>query len=183
MATVNPNVTPSVSIAASSTTICSGTSVTFTATPTNGGSSPSYQWKVNGANVGTNSSTYTTTTLANGQIVTVVMTSNATCASPTTATSNSIVMTVYTGSPTINSGNGPTTKPTISPSGSICPGPAATGITFTKPSSMGNAASYTWHLPPGFVITAANADSSIITVSVPGPGALEPKQPTSNSHG
>jgi hypothetical protein len=49
---------------------------------------------VNGSNVGTNSATYTTTTLTNGQIVSCVMTSNASCASPATATSNSITMTI-----------------------------------------------------------------------------------------
>ncbi len=94
---------PSVSIAASSTTICAGTSVTFTATPTNGGASPSYQWKVNGNNVGTNSATYTTTTLANGNIVTCVLTSNASCLSTTTATSNAITITVSSAvTPTIS---------------------------------------------------------------------------------
>ena len=58
---------------------CAGASATFTATPTNGGTTPSYQWKVNGTNVGANSSTYTTTALTNGQSVTCVMTSNAGC--------------------------------------------------------------------------------------------------------
>jgi len=91
-------VTPAVSIAITSGTnpSASGASVTFTATPSNGGTTPSYQWKVNGSNVGTNSATYTTTTLTNGQIVSCVMTSNASCASPTTATSNSITMTITT---------------------------------------------------------------------------------------
>lgn len=88
-------VVPSVSITSTATTITSGTSVTFTATPTNGGSGPTYQWKNNGSNVGTNSTTYTSSSLVNGDVVTCVMTSNDACASPTTATSNSITMTVY----------------------------------------------------------------------------------------
>ncbi|MDB5273829.1 MAG: hypothetical protein JWO58_2196, partial [Chitinophagaceae bacterium] len=89
-------VAPSVSIAASpSGAICAGTSVTFTPTPTNGGTTPTYQWKVNGVNT-TTGATYTTTTLTNGQSVTAVITSNATCISTTTATSAAVVMTVNT---------------------------------------------------------------------------------------
>jgi Dockerin type I domain len=94
--TINATITPSVltAITSGSQTICAGASVTFTATPTNGGT-PSYQWKLNGlTNVGTNAATYTSTSLANGDIVTVVMTSTATCPSPTTATSLGITMTV-----------------------------------------------------------------------------------------
>ena len=87
-------VVPAVSISPSSSNICSGTSVTFTATPTNGGAGPSYQWKLNGSNVGTNSTTYSNSGLVNNDIVSCVMTSNASCASPTTATSNSTTMTV-----------------------------------------------------------------------------------------
>lgn len=97
--TVNASVTPAVTIAITSGTnpAASGTSITFTATATNGGTAPSYQWKVNGTNVGTNAATYTTTTLTNGAVVTCVLTSNATCAVPATATSNAITMSITGG--------------------------------------------------------------------------------------
>lgn len=93
---ITRSVTPAVSIAVNGgySSICAGTSTTFTATPTNGGASPSFQWRINGNNVGTNSSTFITNALTNGQVVSCVMTSNAACASPTTASSNSISMTV-----------------------------------------------------------------------------------------
>ncbi|MEN9908113.1 MAG: hypothetical protein RLZZ540_1262, partial [Bacteroidota bacterium] len=89
--TVNPNLPASVSILASpSGAICSGTSVTFTATPTNGGATPSYQWKLNSGNVGSDSSTYINAALVNGDVVTCEMTSNATpCLTGSPATSNS----------------------------------------------------------------------------------------------
>jgi hypothetical protein len=68
------NLTASVSITSSDAdnVICSGNSVTFTATGLNGGTAPTYQWKLNGANVGTNSATYTTTALTNNAVVTCV---------------------------------------------------------------------------------------------------------------
>ena len=94
--TVCRAVTPSVSIAITSgaQTICSGTSVTFTPTPTNGGL-PTYQWQKGGVNInGATGTTYNSTSLANNDAITVIMTSNATCVSPTTATSNTITMTV-----------------------------------------------------------------------------------------
>lgn len=92
---VGTSVAPTVNISAvPAGAICTGTSVTFTATATNGGSAPFYQWKVNGINSGTNSSTFTTTTLGSGDVVTVQLTSNATCAVPPTATSAGIATTV-----------------------------------------------------------------------------------------
>src|SRR6476620_585261 len=70
--------------------------MSFVATPVNGGPSPSYQWKVNGKDVGTNSYIFTTTTLADADIVTVVMTTSADCSTQPTAESNRIVMKVNT---------------------------------------------------------------------------------------
>ena len=84
-----------VAISTPSTTICSGNNVTFTATPTAGGSTPSYQWRINGINTGSNSplnSTFTSSTLNANDSVTVVMTTNNSCVQ--TATSNAIVLTV-----------------------------------------------------------------------------------------
>ena len=139
-------VTPSVSISSTDTTICSGTSVTFTPTPTNGGTSPTYQWKVNGSNVATGA-TYTTSSLTNGQTVTCVMTSNEPCASPTTATSNGITMTVtpsVTPSVSISSGSGTT----------VCSGAS---VTFTAvPTNGGTTPSYQWKVNGSNVGTNSN---------------------------
>ena len=94
--TVNPSLPASVTISASTaSTICSGTSVTFTATPTNGGATPIYQWKLNGLNVGTNSVTYTNAALSNGDTISLEMTSSATpCLTGNPATSNTVTMNV-----------------------------------------------------------------------------------------
>ncbi len=91
--TVNSNTPPTVSISASTTTACQGQTVTFTATPGNA-VSPSYQWKVNGQNAGANSSVFSINTLNNGDVVSVVLTTSAQCASPNFAVSNEIVITV-----------------------------------------------------------------------------------------
>src|SRR5690606_21468748 len=88
--------TPTVSISASTNSICPGTNVTFTATPSNlGGGTASYQWKKNGSDVGTGT-TYATTSLANDDVITCVMTVAGGCVSPNTATSNGITMIVNT---------------------------------------------------------------------------------------
>lgn len=99
--TVTQTVTPSVSILLSSGSnpMCAGSSVSFSATPVNGGSNPSYQWQVNGVNVGTNSQLFTSNSLTNSATVVCVLNSNATCASPTTATSAAINMTVNSTAP------------------------------------------------------------------------------------
>lgn len=143
--TVNPVLTPSVSVTPSASTICAGTSVTFTAAPTNGGT-PSYQWKLNGGNVGTNSATYNNAGLAQGDVVSCVMTSNATCASPASATSNAVTMTVNS-----------TLTPVVSVNASattICSG---TNVTFTANPTNGGTPTYQWQLNGGNV--GSNSDT------------------------
>lgn len=93
----NPILVASVSIAAiPSGSICSGTNVTFTATPTNGGLSPTYQWKNNNSNIlGATNVTYASSSLANNDVITCVMTSNASpCLTGSPATSANINMSV-----------------------------------------------------------------------------------------
>ena len=92
---VNPNVSPSISIVASTNFVPLGTPITFTATPIYGGANPQYSFTVNSVVVQTGSSnTYTTSSLTNGQYVYCIMTSNAACVSPNNATSNLIYYTV-----------------------------------------------------------------------------------------
>jgi hypothetical protein len=82
--TVNPTLVPAVSITANpSGAICQGTNVSFTPSPTNGGT-PSYQWSLNGGTP-TIASSYSSATLANGDIIRCTMSSTATCASPSSA--------------------------------------------------------------------------------------------------
>lgn len=87
----------SVSIETPFITICSGTPVTFSATPTNLGT-VSYQWKKNGTNVGTNLANFKTTELQNGDEISVTSTSTCTGVGP--LTSNKISVTVGDGIPT-----------------------------------------------------------------------------------
>ncbi|MCX6267403.1 MAG: T9SS type A sorting domain-containing protein [Bacteroidetes bacterium] len=82
-----------VSIVASVNPVCAGNFVTFTATPSNGGNLPSYQWVVNGTNVGTNNATYTYVPADNDEVKCRLV-SNATCVSGNPATSNTITMIV-----------------------------------------------------------------------------------------
>jgi hypothetical protein len=91
---VNP-IVANVSISANpGGAVCVGTSVTFTATPVNGGAAPSYQWKLNGGDVGTNSNTYTNSSLNNGDQISCELTSNAACVSGNPALSNVLTMIV-----------------------------------------------------------------------------------------
>lgn len=61
---------------------CAGNAVTFTAYPVNGGSSPSFQWLVNGLPLPAEDSESITTVFAAGDTVSCQMISNSTCSFP-----------------------------------------------------------------------------------------------------
>ena len=108
---------PTISITANpALPVCAGTSVTFNSTITNGGPSPSYQWKKNGSNVGSNSPTYTYVPV-NGDQVWCVLTSNAPCLATNTATSSTISMTVNAL---------PSVGATVTPNAIVCAGTSVT---------------------------------------------------------
>ena len=148
--TVNPIVTPSVSIVADQTTICPGATVSFTATPVNGGSNPAYQWKINGVNAGSNNPTFTTSSLLQGDKITVVMTSSIPCASPTLAASNEIIITVNPGTPAIPGA--------ISGLNPACPD--LTNQIYSVAAVPGTT-SYNWTVPIGWSITSGVGTNSI----------------------
>jgi gliding motility-associated-like protein/uncharacterized repeat protein (TIGR01451 family) len=142
---VNPNLPVSVLVGASANPVCAGTSVTYSATPTNGGTTPVYQWKVNGTNVGLNNSTYSYIP-SNGDLVTVILTTSVSCSSGSPAISNIVGMAVNA-----------ITIPTIAGSTTACN--KSVGNVFTSQAGMTN---YVWTVSAGGSITAGLGTNSII---------------------
>lgn len=148
---VNPTVTPSVSIAVTTGTnpTCTGNSLTLTATPTNGGASPTYQWKNGATNIGTGA-TYSNSSIADGSSITCVMTSNASCVSPTTATSTPIIIT----------NNTPAQPSVISGTTNITPPQSGIAYSVTNVSGV----SYTWTYSGTGVSVASGQGTNSITL-------------------
>ena len=167
---VNAPAQVSVSIAASANPVCANTSVTFTATPVNGGASPVYQWKKNGANVGTNSPVYNYTPAnalpAFTETITCTLTSSLGCITGSPAVSNAILLAVnpYTAS--------------IAVSASANPVMAGTAVTYTATVVNGGPAPiFNWKVngvdagtnSPTFTYSPANGDVifCLLTSSAP----------------
>jgi len=158
---VNPTVAPGVDITTGiGDTVCSGTLTTFTPVPTNGGSSPTYVWNINGTDVATAGSySYTP---ANGDLVKVTMTSNAGCATPATA-SHTTTMTVW-------AQQLPSVSVAINPKDSVCLGDAAT---FTAVADYGGSApTFIWsvngspaHTGPSYMMAPSNGDVIAVTMT------------------
>ena len=173
-------VVPSVSISsnAASNTFCTGQTVIFTATPVNGGSSPSYQWKKNGSNIGSNSPTCTYNSLNNNDVITVVMTSNLPCVSTATATSNAVTMINGTAAASVNLSASAT---------SSCSGNT---VSFTAiPVNGGSSPTYQWKLnnvnigtnAPTYSSSSLNNSDQVKVVMTSGIGCATPNPATSNT--
>ena len=89
--------TPVVSLPSVYDSICTGANGKFTAILNNGGSKPIFQWKLNGNNVGTDSVSYSYSPVHNGDKISCIVTSNASCAFPKIATSDTLKMGIYSG--------------------------------------------------------------------------------------
>ena len=116
---------PTVSIFTSSFNICAGSPSLVIATASNGGSSPTYNFLVNGTSVQNSiSNTYTSSSFHNADVVTCIVSNGV-----LTATSNTIIYTVRT-VPTVATITGITTNCTIGSSTNLsC---ATTGGTWTS---------------------------------------------------
>lgn len=131
-----PLVTPAISIAVSQNPVCIDTLVKFTATAVYTGTAPQYTWQVNGSSVGSNSTTYSSASLANGDLVSCILNSNVACPTNAVANSDTIAMVV---NPTII-----TSLAVFTPDNPVCSGTIAR---FTAAGVNGGAApGYQWLL-------------------------------------
>jgi gliding motility-associated-like protein len=128
---------PTITISPVSLDTCQGAAVTYTATITNGGISPAYQWQVNGQNSGTNSPQFTSSNLNNDDKITCILNSNAVCTTNNSVTSNTVSITI----------DQPVTAAvsiTSTATGPIC---AGTEVIFTAtPTNGGSSPDYQWQV-------------------------------------
>jgi len=161
----------SVTITASDTQICLGELVSFTATPTIGGTTPIYQWQINGVDVpGETLSTFDTTTLTDGDTVTVLMTSSeSVCAQ--TVTSNAITITINSFD-TANAGldftNSVCTNTTVTLAGNVITAAGSTGL-WTVTSGQSSGFSFSDATSPTSTFTGDIGEVYTLTWSIDNP--------------
>jgi hypothetical protein len=143
--TVVPTVVPGVTINSSlGDTVCVGASVTYSALSVNGGTSPSYHWKINGVDAST--ATNYTYLPVDGDIVSVTMTSSAACPAPDTAIDNMTMV--------VRANVLPDVLVTATPGDSVC---AGTVVNFgTTPIYGGTTPSYSWFVNSSLVASGAS---------------------------
>jgi photosystem II stability/assembly factor-like uncharacterized protein len=123
----------SVSIATTSTTVCKGNTVQFTAMPQYAGPVSNYQWMVNGVAVGTDAKTFSTSALRDKDIVRCVITSPLDCRVQTQASSEMVM--------TVNEFVAPGVSLSVSDT-SVCP--LSTFDIVALPVNQGDAPEFVW---------------------------------------
>ncbi len=161
---VNVNAMPTLSIAADpGNVVCNGSSVTYSAAASYGGTTPAYSWMVNGATVGTDA-TYTYMP-SNGDAVYCVLNSNYQCRLGNNVPSSTINMEVDNPTP-------PVVSIAADPGTAISKGQT---VTFTATVTNGGPApAYQWQLngadlsgQNGQTYTASNlTDQDVVTCNV-----------------
>ncbi len=130
--------------AASGDTICAGSTVLYTVATYLAGSSPAYQWQVNGVVVGSGA-TYSYAPLA-GDVISCRLTSSASCAVPAVAYDTTVPVVLSTIIPTVTVAT--------TPNDTLCQFSAAS---FTAAASGGGVSPiYRWLVNGGFVDTGVN---------------------------
>lgn len=147
---INPLVTPSVTMASDKgNTVCAGTSVTYTATGVNGGTTPSFAWMVNGIDMGVPTAAYTYVPV-HGDIVAIRFTSNETCATPTIVSTQMVM--------TVRENLAPTIAITAEPGNKLCEGQTAMYTAVIE--NGGPAPTYSWLVDGTPVAGATNTTFS-----------------------
>jgi hypothetical protein len=134
-----PYVTPTVSLARNTLTdtVCSGTSVTFTATATNAGTSAIYTFRRNGSVVASGAAnTYSTSTLNSGDRISVIMASSLPCVTLSQVSDSIRMIVLPVRSPGININTQPPTA--------LCAGQTVT--LQSNDTNGGFNPTYTWYL-------------------------------------
>ena len=90
---VSPYIDVAATIAITQNNLCEGSEFNFTSATTGGGNTPQYQWMVNGAQAGENMPEFTYVA-ENGDVVSMVFTSDLTCTNGNPVTSNTITSVV-----------------------------------------------------------------------------------------
>lgn len=137
---LKPVIVPSVSISASDTTTCLGSSVTFKAKVINPGMNPYYQWQVNGEVVSAGSDEFITNRLRNNDSVWVIFSNDQGCNYSPSDTSRIIIMKVNETAPSIS---------ISTPQTAVCEGAPVTFTAITD----GSPTKYQWKVN-GYIVSS-----------------------------
>lgn len=155
MVTITPTVVPTITMdSPHGDTVCQGLLTTFVTSSTNGGTAPVYAWSVNGAPVAASGASYTTVP-ANGDVITVKMSSNALCAVPDSAMASLTIIALPGGIPTVSVA--------VDPGDTVC---EFTTTNFTASSTFAGAGSYAWF------VNGATAGSGTVLSYLPNSGDI-----------